>query len=263
MASLDEINKIQGEHRRKLIDFWGIGSGARVFEIGCGQGDTTVALAQRVGDSGFVCGVDIALPEYGEPETLGQAKQRILTSPMGKRIEMYFDYNLLTKDITYATGDFDYGVFSHCLWYLTSYEELVALLKKARVFCKKLCIAEWNPLIHLPEQLPHFHAVNIQALCESFVTSDFANVRMMFYPADINNAVVESGWAVERNGNVYSSDMQDGVWEVNLVLDFYKERVASMEAMPEKLKKLLLSQIESLENVEIIKPLSAYCLIAT
>ncbi|MBQ8508498.1 MAG: hypothetical protein IJ493_01165 [Clostridia bacterium] len=50
----------------------------RILEIGYGQGDTTAALAAIVGEGGFVHAVDIASPDYGSPETLGQARERLL-----------------------------------------------------------------------------------------------------------------------------------------------------------------------------------------
>ena len=70
--------KIQTYHRLKLIRFWRIPPGARVLEIGCGQGDTLAALCFAVGENGFVHGVDLASSGYGSPETLGQAKDRLL-----------------------------------------------------------------------------------------------------------------------------------------------------------------------------------------
>ncbi|WP_313894079.1 methyltransferase domain-containing protein [Psychrobacillus sp.] len=47
-----------------------ITEGSKVLEIGCGQGDTTAALAYLVGDTGFVHGIDIASPNYRSPVTL-------------------------------------------------------------------------------------------------------------------------------------------------------------------------------------------------
>ena len=39
--------------------------GSRVLEIGCGQGDTTVVLAELVGEEGKVIGVDPGPLDYG------------------------------------------------------------------------------------------------------------------------------------------------------------------------------------------------------
>lgn len=60
----------QIEHR---IDFvsgpvWAIQKGKRALEIGCGQGDCTIVLADAVMQSGkgWVDGVDPGKPDYGE-----------------------------------------------------------------------------------------------------------------------------------------------------------------------------------------------------
>lgn len=39
-----------------------IAEGSRVLDVGCGCGDTTLAIARRVGPSGFALGVDISAP---------------------------------------------------------------------------------------------------------------------------------------------------------------------------------------------------------
>lgn len=55
----------QMQHRIDLAAFWNIRQGSRVLEIGCGQGDCTIALADAVGESGYVDAVDPGAPDYG------------------------------------------------------------------------------------------------------------------------------------------------------------------------------------------------------
>src|SRR6266487_3070973 len=47
---------------QKIIDAQIAPPGERVIDVGCGCGDTTIALAQRVGPTGLVLGVDISAP---------------------------------------------------------------------------------------------------------------------------------------------------------------------------------------------------------
>jgi tRNA A58 N-methylase Trm61 len=53
-------------HRQNIIAACGgISPGMKVLELGCGQGDCTVALASAVGENGSVDAVDPAPPDYG------------------------------------------------------------------------------------------------------------------------------------------------------------------------------------------------------
>src|SRR3989442_6909755 len=44
------------------MDRASIAPGERVIDVGCGCGDTTIALARRVGPAGLVLGIDISAP---------------------------------------------------------------------------------------------------------------------------------------------------------------------------------------------------------
>ena len=68
-----DVQRVQTQFRMQLAEGWQIPQGAKVLEIGCGQGDMTAALANAVGTQGHVTAVDIASPEYGAPVTLGQS----------------------------------------------------------------------------------------------------------------------------------------------------------------------------------------------
>lgn len=262
---LEEITKIQIEHRLKLIDFWGIEKGSRILEIGCGQGDTTVPLAFRVGESGFVLGVDIAKGSYGAPETLAQARERIKRSSVGNQVEMKFDFDILKNNNVFKQNEFDYIILSHCLWYFESYEMLNNIIDTVKPFGKKICIAEWNPKVRLSEQLPHYTSVNIQAICESFKHSSQSNIRTMFYPSKIKETILSSGFNILKEGSIYSPKMQDAIWEVNMTVQLYPKEINSLSNIPENLRKLLLSQIEDIKvnnNINCIKPMDVFCLMA-
>jgi predicted methyltransferase len=60
----------QMDHRLQLLSLWDIKPGSRVLELGCGQGDCTVPLADAVGENGHVDAVDPGSPDYGQSLSL-------------------------------------------------------------------------------------------------------------------------------------------------------------------------------------------------
>lgn len=44
----------QISHRLQIVSFFNITPGSRILELGCGQGDTTIALAHAVGPGGHI-----------------------------------------------------------------------------------------------------------------------------------------------------------------------------------------------------------------
>ncbi|WP_010094382.1 class I SAM-dependent methyltransferase [Ornithinibacillus scapharcae] len=179
-----DIQKVQTAHRIKLVDSWGIKPGSRVLEIGCGQGDTTAVLAHFVGEDGMVHGVDIASPTYGSPITLGESAEKLKQSKLGSRIKIDFNIDILSQNVDFPTNTFDYIVFSHCSWYLSSRDELLSIMKKVKSWGKTLCLAEWSTDISSIEQYPHLLAIIIQAHYEVFKEESESNVRTLFTPQD-------------------------------------------------------------------------------
>ena len=168
LSKKDGIQRIQSEHRLRLVRLWGVGRGERILEIGCGQGDTTAALAYCTGPEGFVWGIDPAGENYGAPETLGMARDRLLSGPLAGRLRMDFGFDLV-RDFDCLRGEaFDRVVLSHSLWYMDSYETLSEILKTCRRIGKKLSIAEWDPIAAEPEQAAHARAAFLQAVCGCF-----------------------------------------------------------------------------------------------
>ena len=254
------VQRIQTEHRLKLVDSWGIEKGSSVLEIGCGQGDTTAALAYAVGEEGFVHGIDIALATYGAPIKLGEAREHLLKSKLGGRMKIEFGVDVLSEEIDFPPMSFDYIVFSHCAFYLKSAEQLAAIFKKARTWGKQLCFAEWDTRIHKIEQYPHLLAVLIQSHYECFKESSQANVRTLFTPADTMRIAEETGWKIEQEHIIHSPNLQDGQWEVDIALEEYEGEINQLD-VPFKLKALLHSEVELLQasyNNGAIQPLSVF-----
>ncbi|MEI4769120.1 methyltransferase domain-containing protein [Psychrobacillus sp. FJAT-51614] len=258
------IQRIQTEHRLKLAQFWNIKSGSKVLEIGCGQGDTTSVIAYLVGDEGLVHAIDIASPHYGSPVTLGDSINFIMKSSIGNRIKVDFETDVLSNDVNFPEGYFDYIVFSHCSWYLKSPEELFNILKKIKKWGKTLCFAEWDTRIQKNEQLPHFLSVLIQAQYECFKESSLSNIRTLFTPKDMQDIAERAGWEVIGDAIIDSSQLQDGKWEMEFVLSDYKKEIQSVD-LPAKLKSLIQSEVNLLEavsNQDDVNSLFTYTFIA-
>ena len=241
------IQTVQTEHRLNLAHFWDIKPGSKVLEIGCGQGDTTAVLAYLVGEHGFVHGIDIASPEYGSPITLGDSIQFLKDSPLGNRIQVDFETNVLLSAVEFPESSFDYVVLSHCSWYLSSPEELRNILKKIRKWGTTLCFAEWDTRIQSSEQQAHFLAVLIQAQYECYKESSLSNVRTLFTPKDIQQIAESAGWKISAETVINSSNLQDGKWEVDYVATSYQEELQNFEGLPSKMEALIQSEIKLLE----------------
>jgi ubiquinone/menaquinone biosynthesis C-methylase UbiE len=54
------------QHRIDIVSNWDIPMGAKVLELGCGQGDCTAVLAELVGPNGHITAVDPGPLNYGE-----------------------------------------------------------------------------------------------------------------------------------------------------------------------------------------------------
>ncbi len=254
------LNRI--EHRLRLADFWKIFYGSRVLEIGCGQGETTAVLAYTVGENGFVYAVDLANENYGSPENLGTARERLMSSHLGDRINIDLGVNILNPSFDFDVNSFGYVVLSHCIWYLSSQEELRDILFKVRRWAPRICIAEWDPRPTTFGQYHHFMAADIQAVCESYHVSDHFNIKTMFYPHEIENALCSCGWDITSQGSVDAYDVQDAMWEIDIVRDMFPHKISEQKDIPPKLKRLLLSQIHALGDPEAAEPLPVYAVTA-
>jgi tRNA A58 N-methylase Trm61 len=135
---------IQTAHRLKIVEHWGIQPGEQLLEIGNGQGDMTIVLAEVVGTDGSVTGVDIAPTTYGAPFTVGEGIAHIKNQPLGKNVEVFFQTNILKDDAVIKAKAFDAVVFATSSWYFSSLEELKALFKKARELGKRIYYSEFT-----------------------------------------------------------------------------------------------------------------------
>lgn len=218
----DTIQQIQLQHRFSLVEAFAIQPGMTVLEIGCGQGDTTVALADAVGPNGHVIALDVADGDYGAPFTLAQAHERIQTSSIGDRI----DFHLNTDFLDWVSPvHIDAIVLSHCSWYFQDASLLAAYFHKMNTLTKRICFAEWSMQIDDISQRGHFHAVSILALYSAFIEND-GNIQHVFSASQIEQFARDAHFTLRERKSVDAHYLQDGEWEKayanELVSDFTK-----------------------------------------
>jgi SAM-dependent methyltransferase len=208
----------QRRYREALAAGWDIQPGTRILEIACGQGDMSAVLAQAVGDTGHVTGVDIASPEYGAPLTLGEATALLQAGPLGERLTFRFQTDLLDDAITFPPDAFDAVVLAHGAWYFADLEQLRATLQRVRQWAPLLHFAEWDLEPQTFTQIPHLIAVLLQGLIEGYHPNSAANVRTPFSRPQFHALLAGTGWEATHQFQADTSALQDGAWEVDLAL---------------------------------------------
>jgi len=201
----------QLQHRLELVKAFEIDKGMRVLEIGCGQGDTTVALADAVGDDGKVTGIDVAGLDDGSPFTMGQATDIISASPLGKRITFHFEMDFERFD---SDSMYDVAVLSHSSWYFKRPEILLRYFRKLRKIARRICFAEWDLDFTDMTQRAHFCAASILAIYSNFVNND-GNIQNVFHKKHIRELLEEAHFHIEKQSTVNAKYLQDASWEKN------------------------------------------------
>ncbi|KAH7041560.1 SAM-dependent methyltransferase [Microdochium trichocladiopsis] len=239
-----QVELVQAEHRIRLINAWNslsspaaavvIKPGARVLELGCGQGTATTVLAEAVGPDGHVDAVDPGSLDYGAPLTLGQAQKHISeNSPVGKRISWHQatpeDFLASTKEVEDGgkPQHWDVAVLAHCIWYFADSAVLASVLASLRGRVDKLLIAEHAMHATNPAAVPHVLSIVARGMSESFraQTESDENVRTPVGPRVIKEVAggqSGGGWKlVGETSVVPDAGMLDGSWEVGTVMSQY------------------------------------------
>lgn len=250
----DSVQQIQLQHRLALVDTFQVTAGMRVLEIGCGQGDTTVALAHAVGETGKVVAIDIASGDYGAPLTLAEAQARITASPLGARIQ----FHLATDFLQFETEEsFDAIVLSHCSWYFATLNILRACLKKAYTLAPKLFFAEWDMNFTMMQQRGHFCAISILALYTQYVEND-GNVQHIYNAEQIRSLLQQIGYNVAAKQTVDASYLQDGAWEK----DYANAVRAQFDGTPPRIQSLVATYYDVMNSVSAAQSLNSFVVIA-
>ncbi|KAJ7274532.1 S-adenosyl-L-methionine-dependent methyltransferase [Mycena haematopus] len=207
----------QAQYRLDLVANWSIASGARVLELGCGQGDTTLALAEAVGETGHVDAVDPGPLDYGSPKTLGQAQNTISIGPLGPRITWIQAEPLEFLSENSDAPPYDVVVLSHSLWYFSSPTDILNTLRVVATRARRVCIAEWS--LSSAEATTHILAVLTQAAMECRKPASTSNVRTVVSPTRIKDLAKEAGLVLQSETQVTPGvGVYDGRWETDAVV---------------------------------------------
>ena len=249
-ANGDPVQISQIRHRLAIISSWfgDLPTAAAYFkdktgvEIGCGQGDMTIAIASLLSEhSHKLYAVDPAPPEYGSPFTLGQAQSHLSSTSLGTRIEWVRAEPLLIPLESDWVRNANFFVLAHCLFYLESEKYLSELLRKLSSSSQismqnndgyepKLLVAEWGMRCSVDEAKPHLCAVRAQ----SFQPRPEGNVRTIILPEKIKVLAEGAGWIVEHEHWIESPEVDDGKWEVAAA-----RSVRKSEQLPPEVTELL------------------------
>ncbi|KAJ7090511.1 S-adenosyl-L-methionine-dependent methyltransferase [Mycena epipterygia] len=202
----------QAQYRLDLVAKWPISAGARVLELGCGQGDTTLALAEAVGPNGHIDAVDPGPLEYGSPKTLGEAHAVISVGPLGARIE-WVQAEPLEFLAAHPEARWDAIILAHSLWYFASPALICDTLRALSHRTERICVAEWS-LQCADAAATHVLAVLAQGALECRKPTSESNVRTVVSPARIKTLVVEAGLVLVQEALIAPRPgVYDGRWE--------------------------------------------------
>lgn len=254
----------QTRFRQVLVEDWQIPEGARVLEIGCGQGDASLVLADAVGEHGRVLCVDLAEPTYGAPLTVGQSTRHLKEGPFGDRFEFRFQFDALNSANAFKADEFDFVVLAHCTWYFQNLDALKRTLTQIRPWAKTLCLSEWDLEPQSIDQLGHFLSVLIQGQVEAYKADGRANVRTPYSRETLHRLLKEADWQVASERLLDASELDDGRWEIGGCLAATPNELESLE-IPPKGREFLRSQLDVLKRLSGSSkklPLPAYSVVA-
>jgi SAM-dependent methyltransferase len=249
-----EVQLKQTKFRCALVQLWKIPKGAKVLEIGCGQGDMTLALANAVGLRGKIVAIDSGPPSYGAPVNLGESAHQIRNGPLGSRIEFHFESDIISGSVGDQT--FDVAVLAHSSWYFKTRDQLAQTLAKLLTYAPRLCISEWDLLTDEIEQMSHFLSVDTQARVEAYKPTSESNIRTLVTKDGLKGMLIEAGWDIDSELRVDSTNLDDGRWEVATCLA-NSRREASELVMPESVRRTIEDQVEVLEQFSTQYPIKS------
>lgn len=212
------------QQRLSIIDAWSIARGSCILDIGCGQGESALALALQLGPDARISAIDPAPHEYGAPFTVGECHEHISATPLGQQIRfMRTDAASLQS----STGlDFHAAALCLSLWYFPTTGSVAVLFETlAAAGVPRLYLAEYDFTSALLTQQPHVLAARAQALFHTRKQPSAVpdpkepNVRAALEVSDIKEAASVAGFNIAREGHITPApEMLEGHFEVQYVL---------------------------------------------
>ncbi|CAL1711211.1 unnamed protein product [Somion occarium] len=218
------IVRLQIEHRIELVKLWRIRPGDTILEVGCGQGDCTVALAAAVGEEGHVTALDPAPKDYGSPFTVVESQAHIHAGPLGPRV--HFVNADIVQFLQSTPTNFTIAVLAHCIWYFASPETLESIFTQLARRVQRICLAEWSLTASDIRGMPHVFASLTQASLECRKKHTTSNIRTVLSPAAIHDIAQKAGLEPKQQKTFAPVEgLMDAWWEVSTVLgrEFTKE----------------------------------------
>ncbi|KAI7265003.1 hypothetical protein KC345_g8613 [Hortaea werneckii] len=248
-----------------LAQTWQMLPDSRILDIGCGQGESSLVLAELLGPGGHITGIDTASHDYGSPFTVGEAQSYIKKSIYGKRIEfLQTDAARLLSIREEDAGQpapvqhFDGAVLSHSLWYFEDFESMSSLFRVlSNASIRRVHVADYSYEASLPEQVPHVLASRAQALVHASrrprpTRKDEPNVRAAPHPAKVIEIASAEGFTLVKEDRMTPGPrLRDGRWESSYVQTaVFRDRIVQegldAESMAEVLA--LVKQVEQAHN---------------
>ncbi|KAE8416403.1 hypothetical protein BDV36DRAFT_284544 [Aspergillus pseudocaelatus] len=195
-------------HRLRMAEAWGISSGERILDIGCGQGDSSLILAHLVGPNGRITGIDSVQPEYGTPFAVQQSQEYTKRSSLGSSLTfLRTDAPSFVHGLDCPASEvFDAAVLCHSLWYFPESPDHIP--------CVYWCECSYKPSLDRLDQESTLKAAQL------------------------------AGFLLKKHGSITpESTILEGHYEVQYVAEEKFTRVVREEGLPETQQDEILAWV--------------------